>query len=126
VPTFALTQDDLDPSLVVAMRNADGKAYVPQAGSTATFKMVHRGTGLIITGAASIGGANGDQLTYDWQAGQTAKVGEYDAQFKVLAPGGHTISFPTAVGHCASGPGCLGPVVGGGSLALIVQIVPSL
>jgi len=116
--SFSITQGDMDPALVVAMRQAGGVPYTPGPGSSATFKMKRRSDGHVVTGAATVGGGAGDQLTYIWAPGDTDKPGLYDAQFKVIPPDGRPVSFPTFAGPCA---GCAP-----GALTMTIEIVPSL
>lgn len=126
--TFAITQGDQEPPLVVGLRNADGTAYVPANGSTAVFKMVRRTDQTTVTGVAFIGGTGGDQLTYYWASGDTAAAGLYDAQFTVTLPNTHEISFPTYTAACGTtslGGGC-GVPKGGSALSLVVHVVEKL
>lgn len=60
-----------------------------------TFRMVHRATGAVITGAAT-GDAEG-VLLYAWGAGETDVLGIYDVTFTALDGAGLPQTFPQDV-----------------------------
>src|SRR6185369_8451580 len=101
---FELRQGDTGRLLQVRVKNADGTDTLIPNGTTAQFRMVHRQSGHVVTGVASIGnppgGTNNNQLSYTFAGSDSAQVGVYDAVFVATYPlGGGTETFPT----CSNG-----------------------
>lgn len=96
---FEIRQGNYGRVLSVKLRNDDGSAWTALPNtSTATFTMMHQATGHTVSGAAVIGGANRDTLSYTFADGDTDREGLYDAWFDVLHVGGANETFPTCDG----------------------------
>lgn len=82
--TFYIKQGDRLPPVEAALQRADGTA-VTLAGATVKFLMRVRGTvaPVVVDAAAVVVDAGTGQVRYDWADGDTATVGDYDAEFEV-------------------------------------------
>lgn len=106
--TFRIKQHDLKPSLQVVLLSdmpQQDPGLPPQSNpvnltqaTAARLLMSSRRTGLKVSGAMTIADqsvvANLGLVTYDWQAGDTDTVGQFDAEIEVTWPTGKPQTFP--------------------------------
>lgn len=94
---FYIKQHDLKPSLQVQLLAGTAPVDLTQATS-ALFLMSSRKTGLKASGAMAIADqsvtANLGVATYDWQAGDTDTVAEFEAEVQVIWPSDKPQTFP--------------------------------
>lgn len=90
---FKIKRGDTSPALSRVLRDGSGEP-VNLVGATVVFNMWLLGSDATVDHAAvTIGPGNG-QVVYEWQAGDTANNGEYEAEFKVTYADGTIESFP--------------------------------
>lgn len=92
--TFNIKQGDTFPSLRANLKDGSNEA-IDLTGATVRFHMRPVGTAVAaIDAAATVISAGTGVVDYTWQAGDTATVGEYQAEFEVTYPGGEVETFP--------------------------------
>jgi hypothetical protein len=96
---FMLKRGDTAPSLIAVLRDKDGN---PVNLTSATVQFVMRATGTTTAPTvdapmtvASDQVGNKGQVSYDWEADDTATPGTYSAEFVVTWPSGTEQTFPT-------------------------------
>ena len=96
------TQGDRFPSVLATFSYADAALSLSDdltGSETVTFTMraVDLATPTIVDGSATFVSSSSGIITlrYDWQAGDTDRVGEYQAQFKVALSGGRYAHAPS-------------------------------
>lgn len=95
---YEIRKGDTHRSFSVQVLGADGLPVSLVGATGAVFRMRHKVDGRIITGTATIVDAALGKLSYSFEAGQTDKVGLYEAVFLVTFAGGEIETFPTCGG----------------------------
>ena len=94
--TFYIKENDTVPSIRATLQNGSGTA-VDLVNATVRFHMRAIGsTTATIDASASIISEAGGVVQYNWQAGDTADVGSYQAEFEVTYPDSTVETFPSS------------------------------
>lgn len=94
-PDFTIKAGNTAPSLSATLQDAAGVA-VDITGATVAFRMKPMtGGGAIISHAAVVVSAVAGTVRYDWQTGDTATPGYYQAEFRTTFANGSIQSFPS-------------------------------
>lgn len=100
MPDFELKRHDTLPSLeaeLVTVQDGSEAAYLLDDVSTVLFSMKSRdsdGTTMVDSQTAVVSDATAGRVRYDWQTGDTERVGLYDAEFRITKNDGSIISPP--------------------------------
>lgn len=85
---FTIKQGDTLPALNASLKDSSGNA-VDLTGATILFRMRKVGAAsLTVEAAAVVVSASGGTVRYNWQAGDTAVPGSYEAEFRCTLPAG--------------------------------------
>lgn len=91
---FTLKTGNTSPALRCILRDAAGLA-VPLTGAAVVFSMAtHKAVAVITRRPCAIVNAAAGEVQMNWQAGDTAAPGAYNAEFEVTYAGGGVESFP--------------------------------
>jgi len=98
VADVEITAGDTRPSLASTLEDGDGVAVSLVGVVEVRFRMRSVATGLTVVDAAAtvVAPASAGTVRYDWQAGDTAVPGRYQARFRADFGGGQVQSFPNA------------------------------
>lgn len=92
--TFYVKQNDTSPSMLAELKDAEGNA-VNLGGASVNFHMKPMGSrDVSISAAASVVSESRGVVRYDWQEGDTADVGAFQAEFQVTFADGSVETFP--------------------------------
>ena len=87
VTKFYIKQNDTAPAITATLY--ENSVAVDLTGATVKFHM-----GSIVDAAATVVSASEGKVKYQWQATDTATVGEYNAEFEVTFSDGTIETFP--------------------------------
>lgn len=92
---FTIKQNDTSPSISAILKGAD-REVIDLSGATVRFNMKNRRTGeLIVDGReCTVIDATAGQVRHDWQAGDTATSGLFNAEFEITFSSGKIESVP--------------------------------
>ena len=93
-PLFQIKQGDRLPYLNATLVDSDGVA-VNLTGASANFLMRNEAGTVVVNASASVVSAAAGTVRYIWAAGDTATVGEYNAEFEITSDGLKR-TFPSA------------------------------
>lgn len=94
--TFYIKENDTTPSIRATLQNGSGDA-VDLVDATVRFHMRAIGsTTATIDADATVINVGGGIVQYDWQVGDTADVGSYQAEFEVSYSNGTVETFPSS------------------------------
>lgn len=94
--TFYIKENDTTPSIRATLQNGSGDP-VDLLDATVRFHMRAIGsTTATIDANATVMNASGGIVQYNWQAGDTADVGSYQAEFEVSYSNGTVETFPSS------------------------------
>ena len=92
--TFYVKQNDTSPAILATLKDGAG-TLIELSGSTVRF---HRrelgGTTAVVDAVATIYDYDAAQVSYAWQAADTATAGAYEAEFEVTNVDGTIETFP--------------------------------
>lgn len=88
--TFTIKQNDTRPLLTRQLLDENGDAVDLTTADEVVFHM----RGVITDGVCTIDDAAGGEVSYEWQTGDTATVGEYEGEFEVHWTDGGIQTFP--------------------------------
>lgn len=92
--TFVIKQNDTSPAILATLKEGDG-TLIELSGATVRFHMRKLGSSTVtVDAAATIYDVDLGQVSYAWQAGDTASVGLYEAEFEVTNTDGTVETFP--------------------------------
>jgi hypothetical protein len=90
---FSIKSGSTSPPLVVTLMDGDTPAVL--TGATVRIRMRSRlGGALVVDSPATVTDAAAGVVSYQWQAGDTDEVGEYEIEFEVTFSGGFEQTFP--------------------------------
>lgn len=92
-PYFYISEDDRLPKLDAILIDGRGD-IVDLTGATVEFHMATQAGTNVITADADIVDEDNGHVQYDWQFGDTADPGTYNATFRVTFPSGLKQTFP--------------------------------
>ena len=92
--SFYIKQNDTVPSLRADLRDGDNAAIDLTGASVKFIMRAIGGNTAVINASASIVSEAGGTVQYNWQVGDTATIGSYQAEFEVTYSGGTVETFP--------------------------------
>lgn len=91
---FFIKQNDTGPSIVASLKDADSAA-IDLTGAAVRFHMRSVGSATAkVDAAATVTDQSGGVVKYEWQAGDTDTVGQFQAEFEVTYVTGIVETFP--------------------------------
>lgn len=84
---FHIKRNDTSPSIEAVLSDSNGPVNL--TGATVNFYMAN-----LVSGAATITDAAAGEVRYDWQAGDTTKLGYHLAEWEVVYADGKKETFP--------------------------------
>lgn len=93
MPTYTLTQGDLEPPLVLQLM--DGAAPVDLSQAVAVEFSMANSSGQRAYGPMQVQDARTGMVAYHWRAGETSWPGLFNATVRVTWPGGRPQTFPS-------------------------------
>ena len=92
--TFYVKQNDTSPAILATLKDGAG-TLIELSGSTVRFHMRELGgTTAVVDAVATIYDYDAAQVSYAWQAADTATAGAYEAEFEVTNVDGTMDTFP--------------------------------
>lgn len=91
---FNLKRGNLLPALNATLKYSDG-TIINLTGATVKFFMRPKGSSTVIVNAScSVVSATAGTVQYNWQAGETDTVGNYEGEFQITFGSGSKLSVP--------------------------------